>query len=397
MPLQNSDQMLVPDPMERIIGQRRLLDPRMESETCKVRPCCLQKTLSHCLPLLTSHHLYSAMSIDASSISTVSSLPTVSQLSSRNSSSTPTRSDAGWGLSRSDGRGSPNVHHVPTSPPALMEPPLHSSVIPPPVLSVDIPLATHCLCEGTLDGHCCDILHSYLYVPHLHRTFEFHLEPNSPLWSVTCIYFQNQCLKTILDLASSLSSIGRRCNTLHTIQREVEEDLFSTFYQMQMSKFANDLEQYVKELTASTNLQPLLSASSSPLSSEVELTLQCAELRHEVDTTGTIHGIPVDAPFFHNHPHYHESCFECHYLGHICIHCQWYSMSVQYAKSTAPAILNNIALWVVQSLTLPHLHLHPPPNLILFLPHVPDGWSLRTPTSVVTTLVLIPPLVLVPL
>src|SRR4029077_1770168 len=84
------------------------------------------------------------------------------------------------------------------------------------------------------------------------------------------------------------------------------------------------LERYVKELTTSTNPQPLPSASSSPISPEIELTLQRAELRHEVDTTGTIHGEPIDAPLSRNHPRYRESCFECHYLGHIRIHCRWY-------------------------------------------------------------------------
>ena len=86
-----------------------------------------------------------------------------------------------------------------------------------------------------------------------HCAFEFHLEPNSPLWSIMRIYLQNQRLKSILDLASSPSSIGCRCNTLCTIQCEVEEDLFSTFYQLQMSKYADDLECYIKELTMSTN------------------------------------------------------------------------------------------------------------------------------------------------
>ena len=251
-------------------------------------------------------------------------LPTISLLSSRSSSPTSTRSDAGWGLPRRDGRGSPDVNNMPTPPPAQVESPSHSPVNPTPILSVDIPLAAHRLREGMLDGHARDLLHSHLYAPHLHHAFEFHLEPNSPLWSVTRIYLQNQRLRAILDLASSPSSISCRCNTLHTIQREVEEDLFSTFYQMQMPEFADDLERYVKELTTSTNPQPLPSASSSPLSPEVELALQRTELRHEVDTTGTIHSVPVDAPLSCNHPRYHESCFECHHLGHIRIHCQWY-------------------------------------------------------------------------
>ena len=205
-----------------------------------------------------------------------------------------------------------------------MEPALHSPLTPALVLSVDVPIATHQLREGTLDGHSHDILHSHLYAPHLHHTFEFHPELNSPLWSVTRIYLQNQRLKAILNLAFSPSSIGCRCNTLYTIQREVEEDLFSTFYQMQMPEFAEDLECYVKELTTSTNPQPPPSASFSPLSPETELTVQQAELHHKVNTTGTIHGVPVDAPLSRNHPRYHESCFKCHHLGHIHIHCQWY-------------------------------------------------------------------------
>ena len=143
MPLRNSDQMLIPDPMERIFSRRRPLDPRMESETCKVRSHCLQKTSPHHLSILTSHHHHSTISTDASSISTVSSLPMVSLLSSRSSSPTSTRSDAGWGLSRKDGRRSPDVHHMPSPSPAPMEPTLHSPMTPTPIISVDVPIAAH--------------------------------------------------------------------------------------------------------------------------------------------------------------------------------------------------------------------------------------------------------------
>ena len=198
--------------MERIFGRRRLLDPRTELETCTVRPRRLQKTPPRQVSLLTSlhRHLPTTMSTNASSISTVSSLPTISLLSSRSPSPASSRADAGWGLPRRDGRGSPNVDNLPTPPPAPLEPTSHSSINPTPILSVDVPLAAHRLREGTLDDHARDILHSHLYAPHLHRTFEFHLEPNSPLWSITRMYLQNQRLKAILDLASSPSSIGRR-------------------------------------------------------------------------------------------------------------------------------------------------------------------------------------------
>ena len=219
MPLRNSNQTLVPNPMERIFSRRRLMDPRTESEKHQICSRRLQKTPPHRLPLLTFLHcLFTIMSTNASSISTVSSFPTISLLSSHSSSPTSTRSNTGWGLSRRDGRGSPDVHHVPTPPPASMEPTPHSPMTPTPILSVDVPIATHRLRKGTLDNHHRNVLHSHFYAPHLHHTFKFHLEPNSPLWSVTRIYLQNQRLKAILNLTSSPSSIGRRCNTLHTIQ-----------------------------------------------------------------------------------------------------------------------------------------------------------------------------------
>ena len=142
----------------------------------------------------------------------------VSLLSSCSSSPTSTRSDAGWGLPRSNGRRSPDVHHLPAPSSAPVEPTPHSPVNPIPILSVNVPIAAHHLRERTLDGHHHDVLHSHLHAPHFHRTFKFHLKPNSPLWSLTRIYLQNQCLKAILNLASSPSSIGCRCNTLHAIQ-----------------------------------------------------------------------------------------------------------------------------------------------------------------------------------
>ena len=158
----------------------------------------------------------------------------ISLLSSGHSSPTSVESNTGWEISQGKGRGSPDVHRLSTPPPDQMEPTPASPVTPPPILSVNVPITAHHLHEGFLEGPHHNSLHSLLYTPHLHHTLEFHHEPNSPLWSITCIYLQNQHLKTILNLASSPSSIGCRCNTLHTIQQEVEENLFSTFYQLQM-------------------------------------------------------------------------------------------------------------------------------------------------------------------
>ena len=48
------------------------------------------------------------------------------------------------------------------------------------------------------------------------------------------------------------------------------------------------------------------------------------KLGYEVQTSGTMHGVPINTPLPHTHPQYQEACFECHHLGHIHIHCQWY-------------------------------------------------------------------------
>lgn len=199
------------------------------------------------------------------------------------------------------------------------------SIEPSPILSVDVPLHAHCLRDGTInENEKKNALHSLLHTPHIHRALESHLDTNSPLWSVTCIYLQNQRLHTLLNLASSPSSISRRCNTLHVIQWTIQEDLFSLFHQLQMPNFVANIERYIRELTAATNLQTSLLASSSPLMAAIELAIQHAELGHEVQTSGTLHGIPIDAPLPHTHPRYQETCFECHHLGHICANCQWY-------------------------------------------------------------------------
>ena len=256
------------------------------------------------------------MSLNASSVSTMSSLTSSVPSPPRSPSPSSTRSNAGWESS--------DIPNNPTSPPPCVEPSTIPSVNSSPILSVNVPLHAHHLRNGTMGVDEKNALHSLLFSPHIHRALESHLDDNSPLWSITRIYLQNQRLCTLLDLASSPSSIGRRCNTLSLIQKTIQEDLFSLFYQLEMPDFAADVERYVNDMTAATNPQKSPSASSSPLTAAIELAIQRAELRHEVQTTGTLHGIPIDAPLPRNHPRYHETCFECHHLGHIRINCQWY-------------------------------------------------------------------------
>ena len=91
-----------------------------------------------------------------------------------------------------------------------------------------------------------------------------------------------------------------------------------------MPEFVNNIEQYIMEMTTSTNSQVPPSTMSSPLSPETALTIEHMELGHEVHISGTVHGVPIDAPLSRTHPCYQEACFKCHHLRHIHIHCQLY-------------------------------------------------------------------------
>ena len=254
------------------------------------------------------------MSIDTSTISTVSSLLSNIYPPSGHTSPSSTLSNAGWG--------SQDIPNVLASSTDRME---HlTTVNPSSIMSVNVPIYAHRLCEGTLGEPEWDALHSLLYSPHIHRILESHLDDYSPFWSATWIYIQIQQLRTLLDLASFPTSIGRHCNTLCAIQRTIQEDLFSLFHQFHMPEFVADMECYSAEMTAATNPQTTPSASSSPLTAAIELAIQNMELNQEVLTTGTIHGVLVDGPLPQNHLRYSETCFECHHLGHIRVNCQWY-------------------------------------------------------------------------
>ena len=140
------------------------------------------------------------MSINASTLSTVSSLSPNSSPPSGRTSPSSTLSNAGWG--------SQDIPNVLTPPANRMECP--TTVNPCPIVSVDVPIYAHRLCEGTLGEPEQNALHSLLYSPHIHQILESHLDDNSPLWSTTRIYIQVQWLRTLLDLASSPTSISRR-------------------------------------------------------------------------------------------------------------------------------------------------------------------------------------------
>ena len=115
------------------------------------------------------------MSINASTLSTVSSLTLNSTPPSGRTSPSSTLSNAGWG--------SQDIPSIPTCPTNHLE---HLTTMNPgPIVSVDVPIYAHRLREGTLGEPEQDTLHSLLYSPHIHRILESHLDDNSPLWSAT--------------------------------------------------------------------------------------------------------------------------------------------------------------------------------------------------------------------
>ena len=117
------------------------------------------------------------MPFNASSVSTVSFLTSSVPSPPRSPSPSSTRSNAGWGPS--------DIPNNPASPPHYMEPSVTPSIDPSPILSVDVPLHAHRLCNGTMGVDEKDALHSLLFSPHIHCALESHLDDNSPLWSIT--------------------------------------------------------------------------------------------------------------------------------------------------------------------------------------------------------------------
>ena len=103
-------------------------------------------------------------------------------------------------------------------------------------------------------------------------------------------------------------------------------------YQLEMLEFLEDIDRYMLELlhrnspdsslsfvttlTIQTMSSPDISASSSPLASEEERTLQ------QLESWWT--GGNMQVPLPRTHPCYHQACHSCHYLGHYRNQCPVY-------------------------------------------------------------------------
>ena len=107
-------------------------------------------------------------------------------------------------------------------------------------------------------------------------------------------------------------------------------------HQLGMTDFVIDLDRYLKKLASTQNLieeaaaaskNSTPSASLSPLTKQEEVTVTCTE----VWWTGSNHNVSLSC----DHPHYHETCFQCGKLSHICINCHLYQCSTCLKTSSS--------------------------------------------------------------
>ena len=165
----------------------------------------------------------------------------------------------------------------------------------------------------------------------------------SPLYALYKAFLQCHHLTTLVSTNTTNANHALYKQILHSIHKELEEDLFLAMYQLGMPAFANDVEWYCRELSdASPTLAPNTpTASFSPLFDEE---LQAIE-HSQAHWTGNFRWTPLSP----NHPCYDEACFQCHHLGHIRINCQFY---------TYPTCLHN-ALDYIQNCCLLCCHYNP--------------------------------------
>ena len=187
------------------------------------------------------------------------------------------------------------------------------------ILSIDVPIYAHCLVNDFSDEQTNTYLSSQLLNSHLASTLDGHMDMGSPLYALYKAFLQCHHLATLISTNTTDAHHALCKQILCSIHEELEGDLFLVMYQLGMPAFADDVERYCREPSdASPTFAPNTpTASSSPLTDEE---LQAVE-HSEAHWTGNF-GWTSLSP---NHPRFDEACFHCHHLGHIRIHCQFYT------------------------------------------------------------------------
>ena len=187
------------------------------------------------------------------------------------------------------------------------------------ILSVNIPIYAHCLVNDFPDEQTNAYLSSQLLDSHLASTLDGHMDMGSPLYALYKAFLQCHRLATFVSTTTADAHHALCKQILCSIHEELEGDLFLAMYQLGMPVFADDVEHYCRELSdASPTFAPNTpTASSSPLTDEELHAIK----RSEAHWTGNFGQTPSSP----DHPRFDEACFHCHHLGHIRIHCQFYT------------------------------------------------------------------------
>ena len=205
------------------------------------------------------------------------------------------------------------------------------------ILSIDIPIYAHRLVNDFPDEQINAYLSSQLLDSRLASTLDRHMDMGSPLYALYKAFLQCHRLATLVSTTTADAHHSLCKQILRSIHEELEGDLFLAMYQLGMPAFVDDVERYCKELSdASPTFAPNTpTASSSPLTDEE---LHAVE-RSEAYWTGNSGRTPLSS----DHPRFDEACFHCHRLGHIRIHCQFYTCPT-YLRNAPNHIQNRCPL-----------------------------------------------------
>ena len=110
------------------------------------------------------------------------------------------------------------------------------------------------------------------------------------------------------------------------IHHQIEENLTIAFAQLGMPELVTDIDYYLRELGEIPVPPRWPTPYPSPplLSQEAEWILRRTKLMYEISTQETLDGEFTLTSLQSDHPHYRETCFECHCLGHLWANCPYY-------------------------------------------------------------------------
>ena len=169
-----------------------------------------------------------------------------------------------------------------TPPPDNYLPPILIASTPsdnlhPGVMSVDIPIYTHCLHElpTQLD---LDLMHNHLKNSCLASTLDAHMNVGSPLYSLYKVFLQIAHLDALYTLHTSIAQINLWATVIRNVKDNLEGEIFLILQQLSMPEFLTDVEWYLWQITPNIIRKPsTTSASSSPLGSEEQRLIETME------------------------------------------------------------------------------------------------------------------------